>query len=71
MISSSDSGAAHMASGTTRSRRTVAPGLPSMHNQDGSVAMSESQIQEIIDGFVQAAVRAKKAGLDGCELMAA
>ncbi len=46
-------------------------GLPSMHDHDGSVAMSESQIQEIIDGFVQAAVRAKKAGFDGCELMAA
>ena len=46
-------------------------GLPSMHDHDGSMAMSESQIQEIIEGFVQAAVRAQKAGFDGCELMAA
>ena len=46
-------------------------GLPSLHDHDGSMQMSESQIQDIIDGFVQGAVRAQKAGFDGCELMAA
>ncbi len=46
-------------------------GLPSMHDHDGSVAMSDVQIQDVIDGFVQATVRAKESGFDGCELMAA
>ena len=46
-------------------------GLPSMHDHDGSVAMSRSQIDEVIESFAQAAVRAQKAGFDGCELMAA
>ena len=46
-------------------------GMPSMHDHDGSIEMTPHQIEEIIDGFVQAAVRAKKSGFDGCELMAA
>ena len=46
-------------------------GRPSMHDHDGSVMMSHQQIDEIIEGFVQAALRAKQAGFDGCELMAA
>ena len=46
-------------------------GLPSMHDHDSSVAMSESQIDEVIEAFASAALRAKKAGFDGCELMAA
>ena len=46
-------------------------GLPSMHDHDGSVMMSHNQIDEIIEGFVRAALRAKQAGFDGCELMAA
>ena len=46
-------------------------GRPSMHDHDGSMVMSHQQIDEIIEGFTQAARRAKKAGFDGCELMAA
>ncbi len=46
-------------------------GLPSMHDHDGSMAMSKYQIDEVIEAFVASAVRAKKAGFDGCELMAA
>ena len=46
-------------------------GLPSMHDHDGSMAMSKHQIDEVIEAFVASAVRAKKAGFDGCELMAA
>ena len=46
-------------------------GLPSYHDADGSHAMSEPEIEEIIDGFVAAAVRAQKAGFDGVELFGA
>jgi 2,4-dienoyl-CoA reductase-like NADH-dependent reductase (Old Yellow Enzyme family)/thioredoxin reductase len=46
-------------------------GLPSMHDQDGSHAMSEAEIKELVEAFVQAAWRAKEAGFDGVELMAA
>ncbi len=46
-------------------------GLPSFHDSDGSHAMTESEIEEIIDGFVQAARRAKESGFDGIELFAA
>ncbi len=46
-------------------------GLPSMHDHDGSVEMSPHQIDEIIDAFATAAVRAQQSGFDGCELMAA
>ncbi|MGH6962650.1 MAG: hypothetical protein ACREE7_19395, partial [Dongiaceae bacterium] len=46
-------------------------GLPSMHDMDGSHAMSEAEIGEVVESFGQAARRAKKAGFDGCELMAA
>ncbi len=46
-------------------------GLPSMHDHDGSVEMSQHQIDEIIGSFARAAVRAQQAGFDGCELMAA
>lgn len=46
-------------------------GLPSMHDHDGSMAMSKHQIHEVIEAFVASAVRAKEAGFDGCELMAA
>ncbi len=46
-------------------------GLPSMHDHDGSMAMSAHQINEVIEAFAAAAVRAKRAGFDGCELMAA
>jgi 2,4-dienoyl-CoA reductase-like NADH-dependent reductase (Old Yellow Enzyme family) len=46
-------------------------GLPSFHDSDGSHAMTEREIEEIIDGFVQAARRAKESGFDGIELFAA
>ena len=46
-------------------------GLPSYHDSDGSRAMSEDQIWETIDGFVEAARRCKEAGFDGVEVWAA
>ncbi|MFS8054072.1 FAD-dependent oxidoreductase [Rhizobium sp. BR 317] len=46
-------------------------GLPSYHDSDGSHAMSEAEIWETIDGFVQAARRCKEAGFDGVEVWAA
>ena len=46
-------------------------GLPSFHDSDGSHAMSEAEIDEIIESFVQAARRARDAGFDGIELFAA
>lgn len=46
-------------------------GLPSFHDSDGSHAMSEMEIEELIEGFVQAARRAKESGFDGIELFAA
>lgn len=46
-------------------------GLPSYHDSDGSHAMDEAQIEEVIEGFAQAARRAKESGFDGIELFAA
>jgi 2,4-dienoyl-CoA reductase-like NADH-dependent reductase (Old Yellow Enzyme family) len=46
-------------------------GLPSFHDSDGSHAMTENEIEEIIESFVQAARRAKESGFDGIELFAA
>ena len=46
-------------------------GLPSYHDSDGSHAMSEAEIEEVIEGYVQAARRAQEAGFDGVELFAA
>ena len=46
-------------------------GLPSYHDSDGSHAMSEAEIEEIIEAFAQAARRAKESGFDGIELFAA
>ena len=46
-------------------------GLPSFHDADGSHAMSEAEIEEVIVGFVEAAVRAQRAGFDGVELFGA
>ncbi len=46
-------------------------GLPSYHDADGSHAMTEGEIEELLDGFVRAAVRAQRAGFDGVELFAA
>ncbi len=46
-------------------------GLPSYHDSDGSHPMTEEEIWETIDGFVQAARRCKAAGFDGVEVWAA
>ncbi len=46
-------------------------GLPSYHDADGSHAMSDTEIVELIDSFVRAASRAKASGFDGVELFAA
>lgn len=46
-------------------------GLPSFHDSDGSHAMTENEIEEIIESFVQAARRAKLSGFDGIEIFAA
>ena len=46
-------------------------GLPSFHDADGSHAMSEAEIEEVIAGFVAAAARAQQAGFDGVELFGA
>jgi 2,4-dienoyl-CoA reductase-like NADH-dependent reductase (Old Yellow Enzyme family) len=46
-------------------------GLPSFHDSDGSHAMTQVEIEEIIESFVQAAWRAKESGFDGIELFAA
>lgn len=46
-------------------------GMPSYHDSDGSHAMTEAEIWETIDGFVQAARRCKQAGFDGVEVWAA
>ncbi|MBI2718368.1 MAG: NAD-binding protein [Rhizobiales bacterium] len=46
-------------------------GLPSFHDSDGSHAMTEAEIEEIIESFVAAARRAKQSGFDGVELFAA
>lgn len=46
-------------------------GLPSYHDAMGSHAMTENEIEEIIDAFVQAAVRCQASGFDGVELFGA
>jgi 2,4-dienoyl-CoA reductase-like NADH-dependent reductase (Old Yellow Enzyme family) len=46
-------------------------GLPSYHDADGSHAMTEPEIDEVIAGFVAGARRAQAAGFDGVEIFAA
>jgi len=46
-------------------------GLPSYHDSDGSHAVTEAEIEETIEGFVQAARRCRDAGFDGVEVWAA
>lgn len=46
-------------------------GKPSYHDSDGSHEMSEAEILETIDAFVQAARRCRDAGFDGVEVWAA
>lgn len=45
-------------------------GMPSFHDSDGSHAMSESEIEETIQCFEDAAWRARESGFDGVELFA-
>ena len=45
-------------------------GLPSYHDGDGSKAASHAEVEELIDAYVQAAVRAQQCGFDGVELFA-
>ncbi len=45
-------------------------GQVSFHDPWGSHAMSDSQIEDVIAGFVQAARRMAQAGFDGCDLFA-
>ncbi|MEM7223226.1 MAG: FAD-dependent oxidoreductase [Pseudomonadota bacterium] len=45
-------------------------GLPSYHDSDGSHAMSEAEIEELIEAFAQAARRCRESGFDGVELFA-
>ena len=46
-------------------------GMPSYHDSDGSHAMRESEILDVIDCFTQAAKRCQAAGFDGVDLFAA
>jgi 2,4-dienoyl-CoA reductase-like NADH-dependent reductase (Old Yellow Enzyme family) len=46
-------------------------GLPSFHDSDGSHAMTENEIEETIESYVEAARRAKASGFDGIELFSA
>jgi 2,4-dienoyl-CoA reductase-like NADH-dependent reductase (Old Yellow Enzyme family) len=46
-------------------------GGPSYHDSDGSHAMTEAEIEETIDAFVQTARRCQAAGFDGVEVWAA
>ncbi len=46
-------------------------GLPSWHDSDGGHMMNEREIEETIEGFVQAARRCHEAGFDGVEVWAA
>ncbi|WP_138471520.1 FAD-dependent oxidoreductase [Poseidonocella sp. HB161398] len=43
-------------------------GMPSYHDGDGSHRMTEPEIEEVIEGFVNAAARAQASGFDGVEL---
>ena len=45
-------------------------GQPSYHDSDGSHAMSEAQIEELIQSFIDSAMRCKASGFDGVELFA-
>jgi 2,4-dienoyl-CoA reductase-like NADH-dependent reductase (Old Yellow Enzyme family) len=46
-------------------------GMPSMHDPWGSHAVSDAEIEELIEAFVAAARRDKEAGFDGIEFYAA
>ncbi len=46
-------------------------GMPSYHDADGSMTMTEGDIERTLEDFVAAAARAQRAGFDGVELFAA
>ena len=46
-------------------------GMPSYHDSDGSHCMSDTEIEQTIDCFAQAAKRCQLAGFDGVEVWAA
>lgn len=46
-------------------------GLPSYHDSDGSHAMTEAEIEELLDAHAAAALRSKMAGFQGVEVWAA
>ena len=46
-------------------------GGPSYHDSDGSHAMTEAEIEELLEAHLAAAIRAKKAGFQGVEVWAA
>ena len=46
-------------------------GQPSYHDSDGSHAMTEAEIEEMIAAFIAAARRCQQAGFDGVEIWAA
>jgi 2,4-dienoyl-CoA reductase-like NADH-dependent reductase (Old Yellow Enzyme family)/thioredoxin reductase len=46
-------------------------GMPSFHDSDGSHAMSQHEIEELVEAFVAAARRAQACGFDGIEIFAA
>jgi len=45
-------------------------GVPSMHDPWGSHAMTEAEIEELIEGFITAARRDHEAGFDGVDIFA-
>ena len=46
-------------------------GLPSYHDSDGSHAMTDSEIEELLDAHAAAALRSKESGFQGVEVWAA
>ncbi|WP_288944040.1 FAD-dependent oxidoreductase [uncultured Roseovarius sp.] len=46
-------------------------GMPSYHDSDGSHALRASEIEDLIQGYIRAAERCRKAGFDGVEVWAA
>lgn len=46
-------------------------GLPSYHDSDGSRAMRDREIEELIESYIRAARRCQQAGFDGIEIWAA
>ena len=62
---------AHGDSGLSFQPHWSPSGAPSYHDSDGSHAVTETEIYELIDAHVAAAIRCKKAGFQGVEVWAA